>query len=95
MSMLDELKSKLRITWLEEDTDLQKLIDSSKAYLEEITGTPLKLETDLVVKELVLERCRYVYNNAADEFLKNFADDLLRLRLKVATRVRREPHADL
>lgn len=94
--MLDELKSRLRITWSDEDITLNNLINSSKAYLEDLAGAPsFDLENNLVVQELVLERCRYVYNNAADEFLKNFADDLLRLRLKVATQLRSEANANV
>lgn len=88
--MLEELKSRLRITWTDEDTHLNRIIELSKAYLEELAGAPLDFVNDLVINELALERCRYVYNNAADEFQKNFADDLLRLRLKTAVRLRSE-----
>lgn len=88
--MLDELKDKLRITWSDEDVYLTNLIRGSKAYLEDITGAPIAFEADLVANELVLERCRYSYNNAADEFPANYADDLLRLRLRYAIKVRSE-----
>lgn len=91
--MLDELKSRLRITWIDEDSHLTRIIELSKAYLDEIAGAPLDYDKDLTASELVLERCRYVYNNAADEFSKNYADDLLRLRMKSAVRLRSEANA--
>jgi hypothetical protein len=91
--VLEELKSRLRITWTDEDIHLNRIIELSKAYLEELAGAPLDFVNDLVINELVLERCRYVYNNAADEFQKNYADDLLRLRLKTAVRLRSEANA--
>lgn len=93
--MLEELKSKLRITWIDEDTDLIRMIEKSKSVLNGMVGTSLNFEDDLVVQELLLERCRYVYNNAADEFLVNYADDILRLRLKVAAQLRSEANADI
>jgi hypothetical protein len=93
--MLEELKDRLRITWSDEDTSLNKLLLSSTAYLEDLAGSSLDVEKNLIARELVLERCRYVYNNAADEFIKNFADDLLRLRLKVAALLRSEANADV
>ncbi|MED4172369.1 phage head-tail connector protein [Halalkalibacterium halodurans] len=82
--MLDELKSRLRITWNEEDKELEKLIKRSESYLSELTGATFDLEKEEWPKELLLERCRYVYNNAADEFERNFADELKRLILLVA-----------
>jgi len=88
--MLQELKDRLRITWPDEDTHLSNLIDGSKAYLEGRTGTPLDFEKDLIVRDLALERCRYVYNNAADEFPKNFAEDILALQIRSAVKARRE-----
>jgi Phage gp6-like head-tail connector protein len=91
--MLEELKSRLRITWEDEDTELEKIIKKSKAYLEVLSGAPFNYEENSEAAELVLERSRYVYNNAADEFSKNFADDLMRLRLAAAIKVRSEANA--
>lgn len=94
MAILDQLKRRLRITWGQDDNDLLDLLDTSKAYLDDIVGTPLLYETDLVAKELLLERVRYVYNNAADEFLVNYQDDLLRIQLRVAVQLRSETDAE-
>ena len=93
MALLEDLKNRLRITWTEEDTDLQKILDTGKAQLNDITGANHDYEVDLIAQELLLERSRYVYNNAVDEFTTNFADDLLRFQLRVATKLRSEADA--
>jgi hypothetical protein len=82
--LLIDLKARLRITWDDEDTDLGKLISRAKAYLSNLTGASFDFSKDEWPKEILLERCRYVYNNAADEFEVNFQSDLSRLILQVA-----------
>lgn len=82
--LLTDLKSRLQITWDEEDLDLVKIINRSKSYLFELTGATFNFGEEEWPKELLLERCRYVRNNAADEFEKNFKHELSRLILLVA-----------
>jgi hypothetical protein len=82
--LLAELKGILQITWNDKDEDLRKMINRSMAYLCDLTGTSFDFSVDAPPKELMLERCRYVYNNAADEFEKNFHHELSRLILNVA-----------
>lgn len=88
-SLLEELKSNLRITWEDENKNLGKILDRCKAYLESKTGTSLDFEEDLVVRELILERARYVYNNAADEFAENYKKDIVSLQVREAIKKRR------
>jgi hypothetical protein len=83
-SLLDELKSLLRITWNDEDTDLKGIIKRAEAYLSELTGASFDFQKEQRPKELLFERCRYIYNNAADEFEDNFHGELSRLILNVA-----------
>lgn len=82
--LLIELKDNLRITWNDEDTHLKKIISKSKAYLSTITGASFDYLSEEYPKDLLLERCRYAYNNAADEFEKNYHHELARLILLVA-----------
>ncbi len=82
--LLIDVKSNLRITWNEEDNDLKRLIKRSGAYLDDLTGTSLDFSEEGQPKTLLLERCRYAYNNAADEFEGNYHHELSRLILKVA-----------
>lgn len=79
-----DLKSRLRITWDDEDEQLENLINRAKAYLSNLTGASFDFSKEEWPKEIFLERCRYVYNNAADEFEKNFQHELSRLILQVA-----------
>ncbi|MEY9975300.1 phage head-tail connector protein [Lysinibacillus sp. RC79] len=82
--LLKELKGRLRITWDDEDPELERIINRAKSYFEKLTSKTFSFGLDTWETELLLERCRYVYNNAADEFEKNFADELKRLILHVA-----------
>lgn len=82
--VLTKLKVKLRITWNDEDGDLKELIEDAETYLHALCGASFDFEKEKPPLELLLERCRYVYNNAADEFEKNFHHELSRLILNVA-----------
>ena len=68
--LLNELKDVLKITWNEEDASLIKLLEKGKAYLSGLTNASFDFSKELIPKDLLLERCRYVYNNAGDEFEK-------------------------
>lgn len=82
--LLAQLKAILRITWNDEDVELKNLLLRSKVYLQELCGTLFDFSTEEAPLSLLLERCRYVYNNAADEFETNFQHELSRLILNVA-----------
>lgn len=82
--LLSDLKERLRITWNEEDEYLKKLIQRSETYLSELTNASFDFSKEEWPKEILLERCRYVYNNATDEFEINFHHELSRLILSVA-----------
>lgn len=83
--MLEELKNYLKITWNDEDGELQKSIDRAKNYLENhIAGVSLDFEADTSNKQLLLDCCRYIYNNAFEYFEQNFQGQLIRLQIKSA-----------
>lgn len=88
--LLTELKSRLRITWDDENKELERIIKRGKSYFLKLTGKAFSFYLDEWETELLLERCRYVYNNAADEFELNFRDELQRLILTVALEKRKE-----
>lgn len=90
MTLLNELKYRLRITWDDEDAELENIIERGKSYFEQLTNKAFSYALGDVETDLLLERCRYVYNNAADEFEMNFAHELKRLILNVALEKRRE-----
>jgi len=87
--LLAELKNRLRITWDDEDVELNQIINRAKAYFKKLTGKSFSYGPDDDETELLYERCRYVYNNASDEFEKNFERELKRLILHVALEKRK------
>ena len=80
--MLQAVKDYLKVTWNDEDSHIQGIIDRGQAYLNDLTGAELDFETDGPPKTLLLDYCRYVYNNASEYFEENFARELLRLQLQ-------------
>lgn len=86
--MLNELKNYLNISWQDEliDNKLTQLVNESKAVLNHLMGVDLDYEQDQEAKELLFNRVRYAYNNALDEFEKNFAQVILRKQLIVGIR---------
>lgn len=84
--LLDDVKNYLRITGNDEDADLTKRISRGKAKLEGLTGTPLDFEVEGLVNSLLLDYCRYDYNNASEYFLENFSSEILQLQLQSAVK---------
>ena len=82
MRVLQTVKDYLKVTWNDEDSHIQGIIDRGQAYLNDLTGAELDFEADGPPKTLLLDYCRYVYNNASEYFEENFARELLRLQLQ-------------
>lgn len=80
--MLEELKNYLK----EEDENLSGLLEDGKKYLNRLAGIQLDYSNDILAKDLLLDYCRYKYNNASEYFLENFSDDILRLQLESAVK---------
>lgn len=80
--MLDAVKDYLKITWDDEDAALLSIIERGKAYLNDLTGAELDFDVAGPPRSLLLDYCRYVYNNASEYFEENFASELLRLQLQ-------------
>lgn len=82
--MLQAVKDYLKITWDDEDASLQAMIERGKAYLNDLTGTELDFDLPGPAQSLLLDYCRYVYNNASEYFEENYQQELLRLQLTTA-----------
>lgn len=81
--MLDAVKDYLKITWDDEDAALLSIIERGKAYLNDLTGAELDFDPPGPAQSLLLDYCRYWYNNASEYFEENFAQELLRLQLQM------------
>lgn len=77
--LLSQLKRKLRITWEDENSDLEDLIKEAESYLFNLTNATFDFDKEDWVRGLLLERCRYDYHNSLDEFEKNFSSEIKRL----------------
>ena len=86
MSLLNNVKDYLKITWDDEDNNLQGIISRGKNYLQDLTGTELDFEVEGQPKSLLLDYCRYAYNNALEYFEENFHKEILRLQLMEAVK---------
>ena len=82
--LLPEVKSYLRITWNDENTDanVRGYIARGMARLQDIAGVPsLDFTAEDQPKSLLLDYCRYANSQALEMFEKNFASELLDLHL--------------
>lgn len=85
MELLDTLKSYLDITWQDEHTDdkLSGILARAKDLLVQYAGTDLINFADgTAEQQLLLDLCRYIWNNASEDFETNYLSDLLMLRAK-------------
>lgn len=80
--MLEEVKKYLGVTWDDEDSDIQGIIDRGKSRLEGLAGVTLDFTVKGLARELLFEYCRYAYNNAVEFFEENFQREILRLQLQ-------------
>lgn len=83
-NLLEDVKDTLRITWNDDDKQLMKMIERSKTYLDDLIGMSFDYDKEGQHKTLLLERIRYVYNNAAYEFEINYAHEISRMMLDAA-----------
>lgn len=80
-TLLDEVKDYLKITWEDEDTEVQRIIDRGQAYINELTGAESDYTKEGLARSLFFDYCRYAYNNATEFFEENFRTAILRLQL--------------
>ena|SRR5690625_1265090 len=88
VELTEEVKNYLDITWSEEDAYIVKIINRGKDYLNEKTGTELDFEKDSKAIQLLLDFCRYVYNNSFELFDVNFQREIMSLVIREAVKDR-------
>lgn len=79
--VLNDLKIKLGITWEDQDLLLNQIINASREYLDYISGHSVDY-TMPFNKNILLECCRYDYNNARELFEINFNRELIAFQIK-------------
>jgi hypothetical protein len=84
--VLDAVKEYIKITWDDEDSNLLAIIDRCQAKLNGLTGTELDFENNKAARGLLLDYCRYTYNNASEYFEENYQKEIRRLQLTEAVK---------
>lgn len=89
--MLEELKYHLKITWDEEDAELEKLLKRGKKALRRIFGVDIDYEDveNEDIKELLFNWCRYSRNNAIEFFQSNFLNEINTIAFSLAVEERK------
>nr|DAX63338.1 MAG TPA: Head Tail Connector Protein [Caudoviricetes sp.] len=78
-SLLDAFKERMRIFHDGEDANLSRMLESSEQAIFQTVGTT---NQNPRVRELILERARYAYNDQVEFFYQNFQGDLMALSLE-------------
>ena len=83
MALIDEVKDECGISWSDEDTDrkINGIMVRAKAILDKFAGEPCDYENSGSERQLFCSLCRYIYNDAFEEFGRNFQTDITQLRL--------------
>lgn len=78
--LLKSFKERMRIFHNGEDNNLSKMLESSESAILSLVGS--NDSANPRVRELILERARYVYNDQVEFFYGNFQGDLMALSLE-------------
>lgn len=78
--LLKFFKERMRIFHTGEDNNLSKMLESSESAILSLVGS--NDSANPRVRELILERARYVYNDQVEFFYGNFQGDLMALSLE-------------
>ncbi len=84
---LEALKNYLRITWDDPETDnrLTDILIRAENILSSFAGFKITFdESNPAECQLLLDLCRYINNEAYEEFKINFSAELISLRAKYA-----------
>ena len=93
MALIDDVKTYLGITWSDPHTDsnVAGILARAQSKICDYAGTTLDFETESSEKQLLLDLCRYIYNNASEDFEDNYKHELVMLRVNQLT----EAEADI
>lgn len=72
---LESFKKRMRIFGNAEDENLEKMLTSSATVILRLIGVN-DFTDKPEVEELVFERARYIYNDALDEFMTNYEEEI-------------------
>ena len=85
MALIDDVRIYPDISWTDQHTTakLNGIISRAQSKLAGYAGcavSELELSEESTEKQLFLDLCRYIYNNASEDFENNYRADLIMLR---------------
>lgn len=80
--MLEKIKKMLNITHDDEDAKLEQIIEFGKNFLCGQVEKELDFEKNISAYELLVNYCRYYYNNVSDLFTEDYCRQLLTFQLQ-------------
>lgn len=82
-----DVKIYLDITWDDPHTDakLSGILARAQQMLCAYAGAELTFAENSAEAQLLLDLCRYIYNNASEDFADNYRADLIMLRANYQT----------
>lgn len=77
--LLKDFKSRMRIFHNADDDNLENILESSKVAIKRWCGSEDITKPE--IRELIIERSRYVYNDSLEFFNENFLSELMAVSL--------------
>jgi hypothetical protein len=89
VALIDDVKTYLGITWSDPHTDsnVTGILARAQSKICDYAGAQLNFNTESSEKQLLLDLCRYIYNNASEDFEDNYKHELVMLRAEHAVEV--------
>ena len=82
--LVNKVKNYLDITWEDDKINdkIAGITNRAIRVLQSYAGKAIVIEKDSDEEQLLLDLCRYIYNNAYEDFKNNFSSELIMLRTK-------------
>lgn len=82
LGIIQEFIDEKHIGSFEEKKNFEKLFETGIQFFEEITGTDINYENDLVSRQLLKDYVFYDYYHMLPVFLERYSNELTRMQFK-------------
>lgn len=79
MDLLERVKRKLKVSWPDDDTDIElaDMIEDTKVDLNQLLGAEIDYSAPGPARDLFLNYCLYKHNGCGDEFKNVYLADII------------------
>lgn len=81
MTLLEEVKARLDVTWEYDDPKINTMILEGQDFIKSRVGKT-NFDTEISARKLLKEYCFYAWNGASYSFEDDFKSDILNLQIK-------------